>query len=368
MSDLFLVRRPTDAVLLLRPLGNGTWDFCRRPPVERKKAKNTLRFGADGWALVDDTSGQPGAILYRPVDGATTQDADRPPLGPWRRMPPSKGESGEECTLTDAEPAYTKIGDPNMLQAPFADISVADTGDIVRIEAALKRTPVTDDSFDILLKRFKELILGLVRRPRVILMLHLSMQDAAVPSMRHVKQFMNFVGENSWVIGMLVRGVAIVLKPQGYSGYALLNIVKMVLRLLPAPWQTGILPTNEEGRAFLDGLVPGEAQVLARKVAPCNFGDAPQSPAAVKGTAFEEATPSTMEEEMSPLGEISGVIGDTPSLERSSPQPFNTPKMLQQRVEDEFIEGEGEVCEGPDSPFPGCWGASWLFACGCPKP
>lgn len=375
MPDLFLIRHPTDAVLLLRPAEDGTWDSCKRPPVERKK-KSTLRYGPDGWVL-NDTSGQPSAVLYRPAGGAS-QERNQPPLGPWRRVSAGK-ESGEECTLTDVEPTYVKFENTNMLQAPFADISIMDRGDVVRIEAALNRAPMTDSTFDALLKRFRELLLALVRRPRAILMLQLSLQDAAVPSMRHVKQFMSFVNENSWALGMLVRGCAVILKPQGYSSYALQNIVKMVLRVLPPPWQTRILPTVEEGRNFLDKVTIDEAQLLARRPLPSGT---PKSVWTERGQACNEATPSTIEEDRSLLS-----IDDVPYIEVEEQQHVKQQSptgLAAQLEEDEVgvtdIDSKASWCSEAhaveieplesacNAEAQGCWGAGWFLACACSKP
>jgi len=217
--------------------------------------------------------------------------------------------SADECTLTDREPEHFDAVDPGMLSSPFADITVADLGDVVRVEAALTRTPATDATFEALLAKFKEMLLMLVRRPRVILMVQLSMQDAAVPAMRHVKQFINFVGDNAFATDLLIRGVVVVLKPQGMSGYALQNIVKMVLRVLPPPWQTAILPTPQDSAAFLDRVTAIEAEVVARR-----DGRAAAA-AAGKGGLEEEATPSMIDGEASPLTKCSsrGAASDFPS-------------------------------------------------------
>mmetsp|Transcript_135759 Transcript_135759/g.338657 ORF Transcript_135759/g.338657 Transcript_135759/m.338657 type:complete len:376 (+) Transcript_135759:186-1313(+) len=371
MSDLYLRRHPTNAVLLLRPNADGTWDSCKRPQVERKK-KNTLRYGPDGWVLYD-TSGQSGTVQYRPADGVS-QERSRPPLGAWYRQ--SSGKEGrEECTLTDVEPTYVKFEDPNMLQAPFIDISVADGGDVVRIEAALKRTPATDAAFEALLHKFKEVVLALVQRPRTILMLQLSLQDCAVPSMRHVKQFMSFVSEMTWANAMVVRGCAVILKPQGYSGYALQNIVKMVLRLLPPPWQTRILPTVAEGRAFLDQITVEEAQLLARCSSP---NGTPRSVQTEKGEACNGGTPSTMEEERSLLSvddvacidpeksivELEEEKEATLSIEhRRSYCSKTSCQSLGPDVVDAELRESASIVEPQ-----GCWGSGWFLTWACQKP
>merc|ERR1719323_1908757 len=96
------------------------------------------------------------------------------------------------------------------------------------------------------------MMLELAKRPRVIVNVQLSLNGAPIPAMSIVKHHISFCQQNGWLIDLLVRGFTVVLKPDGYVGYAVSNIVKMVIRLLPAPWELAIVPTLQEGHAWLD--------------------------------------------------------------------------------------------------------------------
>mmetsp|Transcript_38573 Transcript_38573/g.98519 ORF Transcript_38573/g.98519 Transcript_38573/m.98519 type:complete len:337 (-) Transcript_38573:223-1233(-) len=303
MSDLFLVQHLADLSVdvswLLRPAADGTWDSCRRPQGHRKQAKHTLRYGPDGWVLMDDTS---GTILYRPAVGAS-QEKERPPLGPWRSVPVGKA-SEEECTLTDVEPIGEKMN-PNALQAPFADFVISDIDDVVTIEVTLKKTPITEPEFQTLLEQFRPMLVEMGKRPRVVLKFALSMNGAPAPSMRIVKQYMKFAGEHTPLIDLETRGFAVVLKPEGFVGYAVLKIVKMVISVFQPPWELAIVPTMEEGRAFIDKVAVAEAKVLARTA---ESKKATKPLPAMKAGIPEEVTPSTSEGGASPFAASSNAL------------------------------------------------------------
>jgi hypothetical protein len=138
------------------------------------------------------------------------------------------------------------------MDVPFATLRYSETGNIARLDTKVNNTVITDEALEDLLRKLANVARNLATRPAMILLLHSDGNDAAMPSFSQIRRFLAWIQENGPELFLIGRGSAIVLKPRGVIGYALVNIVRMVQRMLPPPWPEVIVNTSEEAEAFLE--------------------------------------------------------------------------------------------------------------------
>lgn len=153
--------------------------------------------------------------------------------------------------LTSTLPTCPPLDNPMSIEEPFLRLTLTRQGPASRLEVKMLNRPITDEGLDNIMVWAKTLLIELARRPEMTMMVVTDMTEAGVPAMRHVKRFMAWAKENGDLMNFSIRGNAIVLKPSGFVGHALVNIIKMVQRLLQATWPETLVPTVEEADKFL---------------------------------------------------------------------------------------------------------------------
>jgi len=280
-ADLYMVEHPTEIVYTYSPSEDGTvsWRLTRMSPCQRAKVKYVLLYGVsqpsgdgEGWTLQDQSPGEQRRVIGLPEP---SRDVSSPYSGfgtPVSSPPPSPGRRGrrddprlrpplglwrvgrDRCTLTDVMPEHPALEHPISIDVPFATVRYLEEGNIARMYVKMKSVPIADEVLEDLLSRFRQVLLSIARRPRMVLLIRSDGQDAAVPSIRHIRRFLAFIQENGPEFFLVGRGSAIVLRPRGILGNTLVSIVKMVQRLFPSPWPERIVPTTEEAEAWLAEL------------------------------------------------------------------------------------------------------------------
>merc|ERR1719223_391776 len=158
----------------------------------------------------------------------------------------------------------------------------------------MNSTPITDESLEDVLQRFRALLQNLAQRPTMVLVIRSDARVAAVPAWRHVRRFLGFIQENGSEFVLVGRGSVIVLG-RGVLASALLGMIRMVQRLLPAPWPESTVNTMEEAQAFLSEITHACLERAAEAARRTAETEASSSTAA---GAPSSTSPSRVEEEI----------------------------------------------------------------------
>jgi len=216
------------------------------------------------WAVQDQSRGGiNGDIIGRPAPTSqATQDARCPPMGIWRLW-------GSQFTLTNCKPRHMPLDFSALfpLQVPFATLHYYEENCIARLEVTMHNEPISDDTFEYVLSRFKGLIQNLAQRPEMILFIRSDARNSALPATRHIKRFLAFVQDNGSEFVLVGRGNAIVLRSRGFIGSSLAAIVRFVQRFFPSPWPETTVSTMEEAEEFLAGLAADAKAEFAAQAA-----------------------------------------------------------------------------------------------------
>lgn len=248
MGDLYFIEYPDKLTYTYSRRDDGTWRMSRLAPCQHKKLVWVLLYNKDkaSWIVQDQSPGSKSEVLGRPVVAADLiQSPDYPPLGQWRF-------SGYACEVTNRMPVHPGMDPLPEIYVPFATMRYSEEGNIARLDTKVNNTTITDEALEELLKRLAEVVKNLATRPAMILLLHSDGNDAAMPSFSQIRRFLAWIQENGPELFLVGRGSAIVMKPRGLIGHALVNVVRMVQRLLPPPWPEAIVNTSEEAEAFLE--------------------------------------------------------------------------------------------------------------------
>lgn len=348
---IYFVEDACKSVFTYTPAGDGTFRFTRLSPCQQPKYVFVFfRRSHDeekGWALQDRTPGQRMEIIGTPC---TTEDTRNPPIGPWRVR-------GHGFTLTYAMPDPPPLSDaPLSLEVPFASMRFAEAGFVARLEVAMKEAPITDEALEVALDRLRSILRNLAQRPQMVLFISADARSSAVPAVRHIRRYLEFIKENGVEFVLVGRGCAIVLRPQSFLGQTLIGIYKMVQRLLPSPWEERVVSSPEAAEAFLGKLA------VQYKEPPLQVASAP--PALEKFTDFGISVDS-LEHPASQCGKPGGGHACAPLVEMEE-------EWAPREEEAAWLE-EGEAtspqCEtsngAHDSVETEQHGAS--FWCGCPR-
>eukprot|EP00929_Paragymnodinium_shiwhaense_P116133 TRINITY_DN8540_c0_g1_i1.p1 TRINITY_DN8540_c0_g1~~TRINITY_DN8540_c0_g1_i1.p1 ORF type:complete len:442 (+),score=118.67 TRINITY_DN8540_c0_g1_i1:130-1455(+) len=259
MRLLYFVDDRSKIVFTYEAVGDGSWVFSRVADCHKAQSsfhllykRNEEKPEESSWQLQDRTPTALGSrrdeCFGTPVE-TSNQEPSRPPLGRWKVW-------NAAFILTDEEPQFPPLNrNPFVFEVDFAKMSYYETGNVANLDISLLSTPITDEEFKKALFRFRQILLNLARRPKMILMIRSDGRIAAMPSMRHIREYMAFIQENGSEFVLVGRGHAIVLSPRSVLGMAILNLVKMVQRMFPPPWEEKIVAAQEEATAFLQGLL-----------------------------------------------------------------------------------------------------------------
>lgn len=257
MPNLYLIRRSDEAVWVYSRCGPGKWQLSRMATSQSSKVKLVLLRGPKGWMVQDQSPGKMGgsSCYAVPVGGAGTNPqsgtlADgSPPLGLWQ-SPDGKCE----YTLSDSYPRHSPLQSPIVLQEPFVTVTITETASKSRLDVKFANQSITDDGLDRLFSKLGDVLVNLARRPDTTMVITCDLREASVPGMRHVRKFMAFAKDKGDIMDLFIRGNAMILKPTGFVGNAIVNVVKMLQRVLQAAWPETIVPGEEEATRFLETL------------------------------------------------------------------------------------------------------------------
>lgn len=296
---LFFVSFYSKIVFTYSAEGDGTWRFsrlsaCQRPknvfvlvyrPAENKVGDKTVE--VDGWVIQDRTPTLTGSerreLIGCPAGSIQNleQNSAFPLLGPWTIW-------GSFFELTDRMPEHAPLDFPPAADLPFLGIEYSEDGNIARLDIEVRSAAIEDESFEQVLRIFHIVLENLAQRPRMVLLIRADARNAAVPAMRHIRRYLAFIQENGSEFILVGRGNAIVLKPRTVLGMTLVSIVRMVQKLFPPPWPEVILPTMEQGEAFLADLAEVERNSAVNGAALAGEAEVSDN-AAVANSSLEES-------------------------------------------------------------------------------
>lgn len=248
MGDLYFIEQPSRIVFVYSPHETNTWRLSRLAACQNKKLVWEICFHEETqtWVLQDKSPSSKKEIMGKPAPSENSaQDPQRPPLGMWY-------VGGYRFEVTDSMPWQAPLDPLPHIEAPFATVQYSENGNIGRLETKMNSTAITDEALEDLLSRISELVYNLGRRPTMVLTLYSDAQDAAVPSIKQVRRFLDWIQENGPQLFLIGRGSAIILRPTGILGYTLVGLIKMVQRMLPPPWPEAIVASAAEAEAFLE--------------------------------------------------------------------------------------------------------------------
>eukprot|EP00913_Durusdinium_trenchii_P013735 g12896.t1 len=233
-----------------RSLPEGTQkQHTRSPETVRSQDRFVFREAGEGnstrWVL-ESQSGQ-AKVFGTPKysgHGPPFRGKPSPPRGMWTVW-------GCPFVLSDIPPQHAAIESPFTFQVPFAQMSFHEEGHTGYL-----------DIEDEILEQLRRVLVNLAQRPEMVLLLRTDARAASMPSMRHVRKFLSFIQKERTRVVVFLRskdsdsGSAIVLVPSSFLGQAVLRLVQLVQRMLPAPYPQAIVSSLEEADRFLNSLVP----------------------------------------------------------------------------------------------------------------
>mmetsp|Transcript_19762 Transcript_19762/g.37177 ORF Transcript_19762/g.37177 Transcript_19762/m.37177 type:complete len:349 (+) Transcript_19762:119-1165(+) len=263
MALLYLVCDFDNVVFTFSATSNSTWLFSRLSDFHQENGKDrfVIRRVSDSsgnrWVLENQSKGAGnvfGAPKY-PGNGPPFQGQPSPPRGMWMAW---------DCPfhLTDVMPRYDAIPSPFTLQVTFVDIYYREEGQVAYLDLMIRETPIDDTSLENAMQEMRRIMLNLAQRPEMVLLIKTDARRASsVPALRHVRKFLSFIQKDVGTESVLVgRGSAIVLVPTTFLGRAILGLVQLVQRMLPAPFPQTIVPSPEEADSFLATIASQYAQ------------------------------------------------------------------------------------------------------------
>merc|ERR1712203_250251 len=99
----------------------------------------------------------------------------------------------------------------------------------------------------------------------MILVICSDARHSAVPSIQHVRRYLQFVKEYGSEFVLVGRGSAIIIRPWSMLGRMLIELAGLVQRLFPAPWPEFMASTAEEAEKFLDNVISEAVAELAEQ-------------------------------------------------------------------------------------------------------
>jgi len=235
--------------------------MIRIPPKQERKVIFMLRRGTHGWG-VEDVS--PGAKLATPMllpDAPKEMQSEAtPPLGSWT----ATGTNKLEFELMDVLPCPPKaLILPVLLETSFVTLHYSEEGNVGLLILTAHKPAIKDSDVDAFMKCMKELMLNVAARPEMVVLLQLVLQDAAVPTMRHIRRLIAYVTHDiGECLFLCCRGNAIVIKPLSLVAKGVIRVVKMIEKMLPAPWPDCIVSDTAAAEAFLREIRLNNMQIV----------------------------------------------------------------------------------------------------------
>lgn len=255
MSVLYLICDLDGVVFTFTSADAETWQFSRLSQFHHDNGKDhfVLRQASEGntsrWVL-ENQSGQ-ATIFGTPKysgNGPPFRGKPSPPRGMWTVW-------GCPFVLSDTMPQKDAIPSPFTFEVPFAKMHFREEGRLGYLDIDVFNAAIEDESLDEILQALRKVLVNLAQRPEMVLLLRTDARSAPMPSMRHVRKFLAFIQKEVGTECVLVgRGSAIVLVPSTFLGMAVLRLVQLVQRMLPAPYPQAIVASLEEADEFLKNI------------------------------------------------------------------------------------------------------------------
>jgi len=249
MATLYLIHQTGGQVLTFTPQSEGhTWQMTRMPPQQLSKVHIIMCFGEHGWQIKEG-----GAKIAADMP-LTEQDPKQPPLGTWRSVTSGHAWTGT-WILQDSKPESAPLPVWEPIVTPSISLQCRmEEASLVRVDLSLRSQPLTDQLVEEVFKAMRLGVQELAKRPDMTMVFSLHLQDAPIPSMRHVKRLLALSHEIGDLLFLVARGSAMVLHPHGFLGRGMVSIVRFIQAAAAAPWPETIVPSIQEADAFLEGL------------------------------------------------------------------------------------------------------------------
>eukprot|EP00435_Cladocopium_sp_Y103_P018707 s3806_g4.t1 len=235
-----------------------TWQFSRLSDFHRDNGKDrfVMRQACEGsttrWVL-ENQSGQP-SVFGTPKysgHGPPFRGSPSPPRGMWTVW-------GCPFVLSDTMPQRDAIPSPFTFEVPFAKMHFHEEGRLGYLDIEVFNVGIEEEHLDEILLTLRKVLVNLAQRPEMVLLLRTDARAAPMPSMRHVRKFLAFIQKEVGTECVLVgRGSAIVLVPSTFLGTAVLRLVQLVQRMLPAPYPQAIVASLAWDPRDIRGQVSG---------------------------------------------------------------------------------------------------------------
>jgi len=348
-GDLFLTRDKDNLCFVFSPIDQNRWRASRVPQLKKEsECRDVLLQTPSGDWVVEERGPKagPDSSWRRLVPSEAV--ANGSPLGVYKR--PDDGSTFQMRDISSA----SSFASPTVIKKDFVTVIFESVGDVWKMENTFHNVTVTDAKLGELLAEVKDVLMALARRPYCVLFIYTSAQNAAVAGMTQIKQFMNWIHNEAGIfMYTLCRGHAIILKPTGYFGMAVLNLIKMVQRLMPPPWPDAIVPSADAAVEFMRPLRKEyeDLEVARRKRAGIGSDDSDIS--AQSTTAPSAWTNSIAPEKNEEVPQSSPRVEDVKNIDKVSPGSPAVAEDVQSTVEDEkrprghnvniFTEEEGTM-------------------------
>eukprot|EP00439_Symbiodinium_sp_Y106_P018677 s7263_g2.t1 len=250
MATLYLIHQTGGQVLTFTPQSEGhTWQMTRMPPQQLSKVHIIMCFGEHGWQIKEG-----GAKIAADMP-LTEQDPKQPPLGTWRSVTSGHAWTGT-WILQDSKPESAPLPVWEPIVTPSISLQCRmEEASLVRVDLSLRSQPLTDQLVEEVFKAMRLGVQELAKRPDMTMVFSLHLQDAPIPSMRHVKRLLALSHEIGDLLFLVARGSAMVLHPHGFLGRGMVSIVRFIQAAAAAPWPD-LVPTSlarvQAATMFLD--------------------------------------------------------------------------------------------------------------------
>jgi len=260
MSTLYLVHQKDGQVMIFTGLGDHTWQMTRLPSQQLAKVRMIMSFGRHGWQIKE------GGVKIQASMPLAEQDPECPPLGAWHGIASGIAWAGDWVLQVEAPQLPPLELPPSICKKSFSLDAVALEDHVVRVDLTIHREPLTDEDVELCFGAMQRGVQEFAKRPEKTLLLSFSLQDASIPAMRHVKRLVALSHDMGHLLLLVARGSAIILRPHGFLGTAMVAIVRFVQNHAAAPWPETIVPSMVEAEAFLLAQRPARLSPSARDI------------------------------------------------------------------------------------------------------
>eukprot|EP00434_Breviolum_minutum_P008352 symbB.v1.2.007371.t1/scaffold449.1/size202926/1 len=243
MSTLYLVHQKDGQVMIFTGLGDHTWQMTRLPSQQLAKVRMIMSFGRHGWQIKE------GGVKIQASMPLAEQDPECPPLGAWHGIASGIAWAGDWVLQVEAPQLPPLELPPSICKKSFSLDAVALEDHVVRVDLTIHREPLTDEDVELCFGAMQRGVQEFAKRPEKTLLLSFSLQDASIPAMRHVKRLVALSHDMGHLLLLVARGSAIILRPHGFLGTAMVAIVRFVQNHAAAPWPETIVPSMVEAAA-----------------------------------------------------------------------------------------------------------------------